>query len=160
MPEKTVLTTANPGEQKQVKTSEFIAYLTAVFFYTCMTGMLESYRSAYLVNVLKLESSQTSLFNTLISVIPFFINFLIAMFIDNRKIGKSGKFRPLIIASAIPMGALLVLTFVTPAPIVHAGGAVLMVYLVAVAELVECTYSIARGLVYIKPCQDIIQVLQ
>lgn len=135
MPENTLLTGAPAAEQKHVKTPEFAAYLVAVFFYTCMTGMLESYRSAYLVNVLKLESSQTSIFNTLISVIPFFLNFFIAMFIDNRKIGKSGKFRPLILMSAIPVGALLVLTFITPTPIVNAGGALLITYLTAIAIL-------------------------
>ena len=135
MSNENVLTGAPLQEEKQIKTPEFVAYLTAVFFYTCMTGMLESYRSAYLVNVLQLESSQTSLFNTLISVIPFFLNFIIAMYIDNRKIGKSGKFRPLILASAVPVGLLLVLTFITPAPIVNAGGALLIAYLVAVAIL-------------------------
>ena len=127
---------ANPDKiDKHVKTPEFVAYLTAVFFYTCITGMLESYRSAYLVNVLHLESSQTSLFNTLISVIPFFINFIIAMYIDNRRIGKGGKFRPLILISAVPVSLLLVASFITPAPIIKAGGAVLLTYLVAIAIL-------------------------
>ncbi len=135
MPESTVLNGAPAQEEKQIKKAEFVSYLTAVFFYTCITGMLESYRSAYLVNVLKLESSQTSLFNTLISVIPFFLNFIIAMYIDNRKIGRSGKFRPLILASAVPVGVLLVLSFITPAPIVRAGGALLIAYLVAIAIL-------------------------
>ncbi|MBR4765902.1 MAG: hypothetical protein IK085_03960, partial [Clostridia bacterium] len=83
------------AEKKYVGKVEFITYLAAVFFYTCMTGMLGSYRSAYLVNVLQLESSQTSLFNTIISIVPFIMHFFVAMYIDNRKIGKSGKFRPL-----------------------------------------------------------------
>ena len=67
--------------EKKVKTSEFVLYLIAVFFYTNMTGMVGSYRSAYLVNVLQLPSNQTSLFNTLISVIPFVLNFFIVMYI-------------------------------------------------------------------------------
>ena len=51
---------APPTEQdkKYVKLSEFIIYLVGVFFYTNMTGMVGSYRSAYLVNVLRLNESQ------------------------------------------------------------------------------------------------------
>lgn len=39
-------------DKKYLKPSEFIAYLVAVFFYTNMTGMVGSYRNAYLVDVL------------------------------------------------------------------------------------------------------------
>ncbi|CCY67513.1 unknown [Clostridium sp. CAG:678] len=39
-------------DKKYVKAKEFVLYLFAVFFYTNMTGMIGSYRSAYLVNVL------------------------------------------------------------------------------------------------------------
>jgi hypothetical protein len=80
-----------------------------------MTGMVGSYRSEYLVNVLHLADNQTSLFNTLTSVIPFVLNFFIVMYIDGRKMGKGGKFRPLALLVAIPMGILLVLSFWAPA---------------------------------------------
>lgn len=118
--------------KKHVKTSEFILYLVAVFFYTNMTGMLASYRSAYLVNVLKLAESQTSLFNTLISVIPFVLNFFIVMYIDGRKMGKNGKFKPITMLIAVPMGILLTLSFWTPAGLT---GTLLMIYLVTIAVL-------------------------
>ena len=121
------------AEKKYVGKVEFITYLAAVFFYTCMTGMLGSYRSAYLVNVLQLESSQTSLFNTIISIVPFIMHFFVAMYIDNRKIGKSGKFRPLVAIAAVPVGVLLVMTFITPAAIRQAGGTMLMAYILAIA---------------------------
>lgn len=120
-------------EKKHINKPEFILYLVACFFYTNMTGMLGSYRNAYLVNVLQLESKQTSLFNTIISIVPFIIHFFIAMYIDNRKIGKSGKFRPLVIASAIPVGIFLVLTFFTPGFIVKAGSTVVMAYILTIA---------------------------
>ena len=126
--------------EKKVKTSEFVLYLIAVFFYTNMTGMVGSYRSAYLVNVLQLPSNQTSLFNTLISVIPFVLNFFIVMYIDGRKMGKSGKFRPLILLTAIPMGILLMLSFWTPAGL---SSTLLMIYLVTVAVAwgICCTFG-------------------
>lgn len=122
----------NTEEQKYVKKSELILYLVAVFFYTMMTGMIGSYRNAYLVNVLKVPSTMTSTYNLLISVIPFVLNFFIAMFIDSRKTGKGGKFRPLGLIAAIPAGALLMLSFFTPKGIT---GTVLLIYLVTIAVL-------------------------
>lgn len=47
----------NVQNKKHLKTGEFIAYLVAVFFYTNMTGMVGSYRNAYLVDVLKITDS-------------------------------------------------------------------------------------------------------
>lgn len=128
------LSGAHPGnKEKFVGKGEFILYLVAVFFYTSMTGMLGSYRSAYLVNVLRLESSQTSFFNTVISIVPFVIHFFISMYIDNRKIGKSGKFRPLVAIGAVPAGVFLMLSFITPGFIIKAGSTVVMAYILTVA---------------------------
>lgn len=125
-------TTLGNENQKHVKTLEFVLYLVGVFFYTNMTGMVGSYRNAYLVNVLQLPENQTSLFNTLISVIPFVLNFFIVMYIDGRKMGKGGKFRPIAMLIAIPMGILLALSFWTPAGL---SGTLLMIYLVTIAVL-------------------------
>lgn len=117
-------------EKKLIKTSEFVLYLVAVFFYTNMTGMVGAYRNDYLVNVLQISSGRLSLYNTLISVIPFVLNFFIAMYIDGRKMGKAGKFRPLALIAAVPTGVLLVLSFITPKAL---SGTLLMIYLVTVA---------------------------
>lgn len=135
-----VLTTHTDENKKYVKTSEFILYLLAVFFYTNMTGMVGSYRSAYLVNVLRLSESQTSLFNVLTSIIPFVLNFFITMYIDGRKMGKNGKFRPLAMLVAIPLGIILVLSFWTPPGL---SGTLLMIYIVTIAVLwaVGCTFG-------------------
>lgn len=117
-------------DQKHINGKEFILYLVAVFFYTMMTGTVGSYRNDYLVNVLALPDNSVSLFNTLTSVIPFVLNFFIAMYIDTRKTGKGGKFRPLAILVAIPTGIFLVLSFWAPKGIT---GSLLMIYLVTVA---------------------------
>ena len=119
-------------EQKYVKIKEFVLYLFAVFFYTNMTGMIGSYRSAYLVNVLRLTENQVSLFNTLVNIIPFVLNFIITMYIDGRHPGKLGKFRPLIFAVAIPCGVLLVLSFWAPPAL---SGSLLLVYVTTIAVL-------------------------
>ena len=116
-------------DQKFVKSSELILYLVAVFFYTNMTGMVGNYRNAYIVNVLRLTDSHASLYNTLLSLIPFFLNFFIAMYIDGRKVGKKGKFRPLGLYAAVPVGILLVLSFFTPKFLT---GTLLMIYIVTI----------------------------
>lgn len=120
----------NTQNKKYVKTGEFVLYLMAVFFYTNMTGMIGSYRNAYLVNVLLLPEKQASLFNTLTSIIPFILNFFVVMYIDGRKMGKNGKFRPVGMLVAIPLGILLILSFWTPSFI---SGTLLMIYIVTVA---------------------------
>lgn len=124
---QTVITQSN---QKYLKPKEFVLYLVAVFFYTMMTGVVGSYRNDYLVNVLSLPDGTVSLFNTLVSVIPFVLNFFIAMYIDGRKTGKGGKFRPLALLVAVPAGIFLVLSFYAPKAIT---GTLLMIYLVTVA---------------------------
>ena len=123
-------TAINIQDKKHIKMPEFIAYLVAVFFYTNMTGMVGSYRNAYLVDVLKINENQASLFNVLTSIIPFILNFFIAMYIDGRSVGKNGKFRPLVLLAAIPAGILLVLSFWTPKAL---SGTILMIYLVTIA---------------------------
>lgn len=130
MSENKLATNTLAQDKKYLKTSEFIAYLAAVFFYTDMTGMLDSYRNAYLVDILKVTSDQASFFNGMVSVVPFILNFFIAMYIDGRSIGKNGKFRPLVFLAAIPTGVLLVLTFWTPPGLT---GTLLMIYLLTIA---------------------------
>ena len=118
--------------KKQVRTSEFVLYLMGVFFYTTMSGMLNANRSAYLVNVIHLESHQTAFFNAITAIVPFILNFFIVMYIDGRKVGKMGKFRPLSLITIVPMGILLVLTFWAPPAL---SGNLLLIYVITVAIL-------------------------
>ncbi len=134
--EETVI--QNRQTEKYVNSKEFILYLVAVFFYTNMTGMVGNFRNAYIVNVLRLTDSQASLYNTLLSLIPFFLNFFIAMYIDGRKVGKKGKFKPLGLYAAVPVGVLLVLSFFTPK---FLSGTLLLIYIVTVGV----SYAIATN---------------
>ncbi len=124
--------TIKNDNQKQVRMSEFVLYLMGVFFYTTMSGMLNANRSAYLVNVIHLESQQTAFFNAVTAIVPFILNFFIVMYIDGRKVGKMGKFRPLSLITIIPMGILLFLTFWAPAALT---GDLLLIYVITVAIL-------------------------
>lgn len=123
-------TAVSQSDKKYLKPKEFVFYLVAVFFYTMMTGAVGSYRNDYLVNVLALPENSVSLYNTLVQVIPFILNFFITMYIDGRRTGKSGKFRPLALLVAVPAGIFLVLSFWAPKGIT---GTTLMIYLVTVA---------------------------
>ncbi len=126
--------------QKHVKPAEFILYLMGVFFYTTMTGTVGANRNTYLINVLKLEESQMSLFNALVAIVPFILNFFIVMYIDGRKMGKGGKFRPIAMLVAIPMGIVMMLSFIAPPGL---SGTVLMIYVVTIAILwgILCTFG-------------------
>ena len=127
-------------EQKHVKLSEYILYLAAVFFYTTMTGTVGANRHTYLVNVLQLKEDQMSLFNAIVSIVPFVLNFFIAMYIDGRRMGKRGKFRPVAMLVAIPMGIVMMLTFIAPPGLT---GTLLTIYVVTIAILwgVLCTFG-------------------
>ena len=63
------------ASKKYLGKAEWIFYVMSLFFYSNMTGMMGSYRNAYLVNVLHLPENMHSLFNTLSSIIPFVLNF-------------------------------------------------------------------------------------
>ena len=135
-----LMQTVATENQKYVKIKEMILYLVGVFFYTNMTGMVGSYRNAYLVNVLRLSEDQATTFNTVTSIVGFVLNFFIVMYIDGRRMGKGGKFKPLAMLVAVPMGALLMLTFWAPAGLV---GTSLMIYIITIAVLwgVMCNFG-------------------
>lgn len=107
-----------------------------MFFYTNMTGFVGQYRNVFLVDVVQISNKQSSLFNVITSIVPYILNFFIVMYIDGRNIGKKGKFRPLIMLAAIPMGILLFLSFWVPKGI---SGALLMIYIITVAILWSVT---------------------
>lgn len=127
-----MLSSPQTQDKKYVKTSEFIWYLVAVFFYTNMTGFIGQYRNVFLVDVIQITDTQSSLFNLFTGVVPFILNFFIVMYIDGRSIGKSGKFRPLVMLAAVPMSILLFLSFWVPSGIT---GTLLTIYIITIAVL-------------------------
>ena len=109
-----------------------VFYLAAIFFYTMMTGIVGSYRQAYLVNVLRMGEDQVSFYNGFLSVAGFVMSFVYALIIDNRKIGKRGKFIPIVNGVAIPIGIVTILLFYTPKGLT---GTLLMIYLITIGML-------------------------
>lgn len=100
-------------DKQYLKKSEFFSFLISIFLYTNMIGMVNNFRQAYLINVLNLENSNVSLINFATGISMYFLSFFYAILIDRSKTPK-GKFRPLCLMSAIPIGILTILMFVTP----------------------------------------------
>ncbi len=121
--------TAPVGETKYLKSKEWILYLAGVFFYTMMTGMVGGNRNAYLVNVLGLPEETNAFCSAVTSITCFILNFFIVMYIDGRKMGKKGKFRPIVMLIAVPMLLVLMLNFIAPKGI---AGTTLIIYVLTV----------------------------
>ena len=128
------------GETKYLKTKEWILYLMGVFFYTMMTGMVGGNRNAYLVNVLGLTEDTNAFCSAVSSIAGFILNFFIVMYIDGRKMGKKGKFRPIVLTVALPMLVVLMLNFIAPKGI---AGTSLIIYVLTIniSWGVICTFG-------------------
>lgn len=99
---------------KYIKAKEYIFYMIAVFFYTNMTGMINEYRRAYLVDILKLSTEHMAFFNAFTGIAGFALTFVYAIILDNKKIKNGNKFKSIGLWSAVPCGIITVLIFWTP----------------------------------------------
>lgn len=126
----------NAPVKNEVKTKEFVLYLMGVFFFTTMTGMTGSYRQAYLIDSLFLSDNEVAFYNGFYTVFSFIMSFVYSTIIDNRKIGKGGKFRPLVMIAAIPSAVFTVLTFVTPSGLARTE---LFIYLLTILVLYDAS---------------------
>lgn len=124
---------------KHVGNTELFMFIFAVFFYTMMTGMINGYRSDYLVNILSLSEKQVSIFNGVNSVAGYLLSFVYALILDNKKIKNGEKFKPVGIAAAIPCGIITVLIFLVP-DFLRQNPNVLLVYLIALALIQGCCF--------------------
>ncbi len=129
------LPTAN--EKKYLRMKEWILYLLAMFFFSSMTGMVNSFRRAYFVDVLMLENDQVSFFNSFTQIACFVLSFFYALILDNKKIKKNQKFKPLGLIAAIPCGVVTALIFWTPG-FIQQNPKVLMIWLCALAIIQGC----------------------
>ncbi len=106
--------TLQKDSKKLVSTNELIFFLMGTFFLTTMTGMCGSYRQAYLINILGLESGQVSTINLVCSIASYFINFFLMMRVDRPPKKGKAKFLPLVRNWAIPFGLVVILMYYTP----------------------------------------------
>ena len=117
--------------QREVPNKELILFLMSTFFFTNMQGMVGNYRQAYLINVLHLASTQVSIVNAVTTAVSFGLSFFYAMVIDRAPKPGKGKFIPYVKMSAVPVGVLTVLMFVSP----QLPPSLLVAYLCTVAVL-------------------------
>ena len=95
------LPTAN--EKKYLKTKEWVFYLLAMFFFSSMTGMVNSYRRAYLVDVLLLSNDQLSFFNGFTQIVGYVLSFIYALILDNKKNQKQPEIQAAWFACGDPL---------------------------------------------------------
>ena len=131
--------TLSPNDTKYLKKKEWILYLVAVFFYTNMTGMINEYRRAYLVDVLMLSEEHLSFFNTFTSIAGFALSFVYAMILDNRRPKNGNKFKNLGLLSAIPCGIVMFFIFYTP-DVIKSNPYLLLAFLCLVTLVQGCCF--------------------
>ena len=128
--EDNVITVDNLDSTKNhISKYELFSYVLGTGFYSMFIGMISNYKSDYVNNIIKLNETNQQILNVVVALLGFVVGFGIMIFIDNFH-GKKGKFRPIALISAIPMGLFGFLMFYTP--FANANTWQAMFYLVAV----------------------------
>lgn len=107
-------TIKNPEEKKYVSMKEMIVFLIGTFLLTTITGVVNGYRQAYLVDVLVLHPNSIATVNAVCSVLGFILNLVLTLYIDRTPKPGKPKFKNLVKVWAIPFGISAVLLFYTP----------------------------------------------
>ncbi len=107
-------TIKNPEEKKYVSMKEMIVFLIGTFLLTTITGVVNGYRQAYLVDVLVLHPNSIATVNAICSVLGFILNLVLTLYIDRTPKPGKPKFKNLVKVWAIPFGISAVLLFYTP----------------------------------------------
>lgn len=116
------------AKQGFVSNAEFITYLAMAFFLTNLQGMVNSYRQAYLVDVLGMQKEYISIINLVTAIVPLVLSFFFAMVVDRAPKPGKPKFKPIIMTAAIPMGILALLMFFTPPGLREMSAGIMIAY--------------------------------
>lgn len=127
--------------KKHISKHELISYVVGTGFYGMFLGMINTYRSDYVNNILFLSRTNQIIMNVSTALASFLIGFLIMRFIDNFH-GKRGKFRPIALVTAGPMAAVGFLMFYTPFSDANTWQA--MIYIVAVSIIYNSMLTLAN----------------
>lgn len=92
---------------------ERTSYILGTSFYSMFIGMITNYKNDYINNIIKLNENNQQILNVIVAILGFAVGFGIMTFIDSFH-SKKGKFRPIAMISAIPMGVFGFLMFYTP----------------------------------------------
>ena len=129
------------SKKRHISTYELVQYVIGTGFYGMFLGMINTYRTDYINNVLFLSRTNQIIMNVSTAIASFLIGFIIMRFIDNFN-GKRGKFRPIALASAIPMAIMGFLMFYTPFSNANTWQA--MIYIVAVSITYNSMLTLAN----------------
>ena len=129
------------SSKKHISKYELFSYVIGIGFYAMFTGMIFSYRTDYINNILKLNETNQGIMNVITTIMGFVTGFFIMSFIDNFH-SKRGKFRPIVMASTIPMALVGFLLFYTPFKDANSWYA--MIYIVVVSIIFNTLYTLTE----------------
>nr|MDE7071427.1 hypothetical protein [Clostridia bacterium] len=102
--DENIITVDNLDSTKtHISKYELFSYVLGTGFYSMFIGMITNYKNDYVNNIIKLNETNQQILNVIVALVGFAVGFGIMTFIDNFH-GKRGKFRPIALISAIPMG--------------------------------------------------------
>ncbi len=131
----------NVSEKKHVSMKEMLIFLIGTFLMTTITGVVNGYRQAYLVDVLVLDPGHIATINAICSVLGFVLSLVITIIVDRTPKPGKPKFKNLVKFWSIPFGITSVLLFYTPDPILK-NAFLSIAYLVSI----QMIYNLASGL--------------
>lgn len=120
------------SSKKHISKTELFAYIVGTGFYGMFLGMINTYRTDYINNILQLSEKNQQIMNVVTIIVGFVVGFFIMSFIDNFH-SKKGKFRPIALISTIPMALIGFLLFYTPFDDANTWYA--MIYIVIISAL-------------------------
>ncbi len=132
---------AGVSEKKYVSMKEMLVFLIGTFLMTTITGVVNGYRQAYLVDVLVLDPEVIAAINGICSVLGFVLSLVLTIIVDRTPKPGKPKFKNLVKFWSIPFGICAVLLFYTPSPILKSAS-LSIAYLVSI----QMVYNIASGL--------------
>lgn len=123
-------------QKKYLSKKEIITYIIGASFYAMFTGMIGSYRSDYLNNILQLSEKNQQIINVITVVVGYALGFFVTHFIDNFR-GKKGKFRPLALTFCVPVAIFGFLMFYTPFAANSIGGIIWIIVVVLIYNVLN-----------------------
>ncbi|MDE6757750.1 MAG: MFS transporter [Clostridia bacterium] len=129
------------SSKKHISNYELFSYVLGMGFYAMFTGMINTYRTDYINNIIQLSEKNQQIMSAITTIAGFVIGFFIMSFIDNFH-SKRGKFRPIVLASTIPMALTGFLLFYTPFE--DANSRYAMIYVVSISALYTILFTLTE----------------
>jgi len=103
-----------PAVIERISTKEKVSYGFGDFGNGFMFDLGQSYLTKFWIDTCGIAAGVVALIFSLAKIFDAFMDPIAAAYIDSRKFGKRGKFRPVMMISSILLGVMTVVTFTMP----------------------------------------------